>query len=265
MKEFWRRFQDHQLINLGAQCAYFLLLSLFPFLLVVIAFLSYLPFRPSDVFLLLQNAYVPPGALEVVESQWNVLTADTQPALLSVGALLTLWTASLALNSIISSLNLAYNTTETRPFLKERGIALLLTIAMFFVIIAALVLQVVGVHIRDWLQLELMLFNMDLVRWSLTSLMLFAVFMLLYWTGPSRMLRFRDVYIGALTATVGWQVASYFFSAFVSRFADFSATYGTIGAVIALMVWFHLISLILLIGGEINAMRKEKNFEKEAG
>lgn len=264
MKSFWRRFKEHQLINLGAQCAYFLLLSIFPFLLVVVSLLSFLPFTLVDVYNLLEDTYVPPGVLTVIEDQWNVLTSEAQPGLLSVGALFTLWTASLALNSILSSLNLAYNITENRGLLKERIIAIGLTIAMFFVVILALVLQVAGVHLQEWLQLDLLLFDINLIRWLLSTSIIFAVFLLMYWIGPSMRLRFRDVYIGALAATAGWQLVSFGFSVFVSRFADFSATYGTIGTVIALMIWFHLTSLIILIGGEINAIRKEKEVRKKA-
>ncbi|SDO25064.1 YihY/virulence factor BrkB family protein [Alkalicoccus daliensis] len=264
MKSFWRRFQEHQLINLGAQCAYFLLLSIFPFLLVIVSLFSFLPFTLTDVYLLLENTYVPPGVLIVIEEQWNVLTDDTQPGLLSIGALLTLWTASLALNSILGSLNLAYNVTEDRGFIKQRLIAIVLTIAMFFVVIVALVMQVAGVHVQEWLGVEIMFFELNLLRWLLSSAIIFLVFLVLYWIGPSMWLRFRDVYIGALVATAGWQLVSYVFSVYVSRFADFAATYGTIGTVIAVMIWFHLISLILLIGGEINAMKKDKEISKKA-
>jgi membrane protein len=263
IKEFGRRFRDHELINLGAQCAYFLLLSIFPFLLVIVSLLAYLPFTFVDVYVLLQNTYVPPGVLEVIEDQWNVITAESQVGLLSIGALFTLWTASLALNSILQSLNLAYNITENRGLLVGRLIAIALTVAMFFVVILALIFQVVGIHIRDWLQLEIVLFDVDLLRWLISSTILFAVFLLLYWIGPSMRLRFKDVYVGAIFATTGWQLVSWGFSAFVSGFADFSATYGTIGTVIALMVWFHLTSLMILLGGEINAMKKEASVARK--
>ncbi|TVP81502.1 MAG: YihY/virulence factor BrkB family protein [Alkalicoccus sp.] len=262
IKEFGRRFREHELINLGAQCAYFLLLSIFPFMLFIVSLLSFLPFTFADVFMLLQETYVPPGALQVIEDQWNVITADGQVGLLSFGALFTLWTASLALNAILGSLNLAYNVTEARGLIIGRLIAIGLTIAMFFVVILALVLQVVGVHIRDWLQIDVVVFNVDLLRWLFSSIIIFAVFLLLYWIGPSMKLQFREVYIGALAATAGWQLVSFLFSSYVSRFADFTATYGTIGTVIGLMLWFHLTSLILLMGGEINAMIKERKIQR---
>ncbi|CAM3955777.1 YihY/virulence factor BrkB family protein [Alkalicoccus chagannorensis] len=258
IKEFFRRFQEHGLIHLGAQSAYFLLLSIFPFLIVVVSLLSYLPFSYAQVYQLLQQIYIPPGVLEVIENQWDILTAQNQPGLLSFGALFTLWTASLGMNSILRSLNLAYKTTEKRSLLFERFIALGLTLGMFIVILLALFLQGIGSQVQEWLALDFVIFDMNLFRWVLTSTVIFSVFLLLYWVGPSVRLRFRDVYIGALTATAGWQLLSYAFSMYLNQFADFSATYGTIGTVIALMLWFHLASLILLIGGEINAMRKEE-------
>ncbi|PRO65984.1 YihY/virulence factor BrkB family protein [Alkalicoccus urumqiensis] len=262
MKELFRRFIEHDLVNLGAQTAYFLLLSIFPFLLFIVSLLAYLPFTITDVYLLLQNTYVPPGVLMVIEEEWNVVTENTQAGVLSIGAVFTLWTASLAVNSILESLNRAFQVTEARSLLLGRFVALLLTAGLFIIVIGALVLQVAGSHITDLLQMEAFLFDGHFLRWMLSSLMLFTVFLLVYWIGPSLRLRLRDILPGALAATIGWQVVSFLFSSVITRVADFSATYGTISTVIALMIWFHLISLIVLIGGEINAFLLERRVSR---
>lgn len=257
LKSLFKRFNDHSLIDLGAQCAYFLLLSLFPFLIFIISLLTFLPFTFADVYRLLQNTYVPSDVLEIIQNQWNVLKENQSTGLLSLGLLFTLWTASLALNSILRSLNLAYHVSESRGLILARLISISLTVGMFIVVIAALILQVIGSQIRDNLPVDLIIFDVDILRWALSSIIIFSVFLILYFVGPNIRLKFKDVYIGALFATIGWQFTSFIFSMYVTNFADYSATYGTIGTVIALMIWFHISSLIILIGGEINAIIKE--------
>ncbi|QKS70092.1 YihY/virulence factor BrkB family protein [Paenalkalicoccus suaedae] len=257
VKSLSKRFMQHNLIDLGAQCAYFFLLSIFPFLLFSVSLLSFLPFSFVDIYVLLAT-YVPAGVLQVIESQWNVITNNQRTGILSLGAFFTLWTASLALNSILRSLNLAYDVTEDRGFVVDRLIALGLTFGMFFIIIMALLFQVVGSAVRDFFNLNLILFNFDILRWLLSSSIIFIVFLILYYIGPNIRLRFKEIYVGAIFATIGWQAVSWLFSYYLTGFANFSATYGTIGTVIALMVWFHLTSLIILLGGEINAILKDK-------
>lgn len=258
LKLLWDRFKEHRLIDLGAQCAYFFLLSLFPFLIFVISLLSFLPFTFEDVYQLLHEIYIPPDVLAVVEDQWHVLADNQQTGILSLGIIFTLWTASLALNAILRTLNLAYHVTTDRSMVVGRLISMVLTIGMFIVIIVALFIQVIGSQLADFLPFDLGIYDSDLIRWMLTSAVIFFIFIILYMVGPNVRLGFKDVYAGAVFATIGWQLSSYGFSLYLDEFANYSATYGTIGTVIALMVWFHLISIILLIGGEINAILKEE-------
>jgi len=256
------RFKEHGLIDLAAQCAYFFLLSLFPFLLFIISLLTFLPFSFDDVYHLLQEAYVPEDVLQVIEGQWDLLTNQQSTGVLSFGLLFTLWTASLAMNSILRALNMAYNVTERRGMILARLISIALTIGMFAVIIVALSLQVLGSLMKDYLIVDLVIFDVDLLRWFLSSTIIFTVLLILYLVGPNTRLSFKEVYIGAIFATIGWQLTSYAFSIYLNHFADFSATYGTIGTVIALMIWFHFSSIIILLGGEINALLKEDVIRK---
>ncbi|MCR6097922.1 YihY/virulence factor BrkB family protein [Salipaludibacillus agaradhaerens] len=256
-KLLWTRFNQHNLIDLGAQCAYYFLLSLFPFLIFIISLLTFLPFTFQDVYRLLQEAYIPTGVLEVIENQWQVLERNQQTGALSLGIIFTLWTASLALNAIIRALNTAYHVSAERGMVMARLTSIILTISMFFVIIVALGVQIIGSQLQHYLEFDLGLFEIDVFRWLFTSAVTFLVFLILYLVGPNIRLHFREVYIGAIVATIGWQLTSYGFSIYLNTFANYSATYGTIGTVIALMVWFHLSSLILLLGGEVNAILKE--------
>ncbi|WP_096186703.1 YihY/virulence factor BrkB family protein [Evansella halocellulosilytica] len=260
MKTFqilYERFRDHRLVDLGAQCAYYLLLSLFPFLIFVVTLLSYLPFTFQDLYEFIKVEYIPGDVLAVVEDQWDVITRGHNTGVLSLGAIFTLWTASLALNSILRTLNLAYHVTEVRGALTSRFISIILTIGLLLVVIAAFVLQIVGDRFSEYLEFDMAFLDGAFFRWLLSFIILFVVFTILYLIGPNIRLHLKEVYIGALFASVGWHITSLGFSFYLDNFANYSATYGTIGTVIALMVWFHVSSLLILLGGEINAMLKE--------
>ncbi|UCZ53608.1 YihY/virulence factor BrkB family protein [Bacillus shivajii] len=257
IKLLYKRFRDHRLIDLAAQCAYYLLLSLFPFLIFSVTLLSYLPFTFQDLYEFIKVDYIPPDVLAVVEDQWDVITGEHNTGLLSLGAVFTLWTASLALNSILRSLNLSYHVTEMRSMLLSRFMSILLTIGLLLVVVAAFVFQVIGDRFSEYLAFSIPLLDGAFFRWLLSFVILFVVFSVLYLIGPNIRLHVREVYIGALFAAIGWHITSLGFSFYLDNFANYSATYGTIGTVIALMVWFHASSLLILLGGEINAMIKE--------
>lgn len=251
------RFKDHRLTELAAQCAYYLLLSLFPFLIFILTLLSFLPVAYELDLTLLQDM-IPAEIFQFIEGQWERITAGQNTGLLSISIILTLWTASLALNTIINLLNRAYHVTEERKFVKGRLISIFLTVGMFAVVLVALGLQVIGGALKEFIAFNLEIFNFNLMRWVISLVILFLVFLLVYWIGPNIRLKLREVYIGALFATLGWQIISLAFSFYLDNFANYTATYGTIGVVIALMVWFHLSSVIILLGGEINAELKER-------
>ncbi|GEL09078.1 YihY/virulence factor BrkB family protein [Salisediminibacterium halotolerans] len=256
-REMFYRFKEHQLIYLGAQCAYFLLLSLFPFMIVMVSLLTFVPFTVEDFKMLLEDIYMPAGVTEVIEGQLESLAQDRNTGALSLGILFTLWTASLAINAILRSLNLSYVVTKRRGLILGRLISMGLTVGMFAVVVAALTLQVIGGLLTEWLDFDMWLMDAGLLRWILITLLTFGVFLALYLIGPETRLSFKNVYVGTIFATLGWQLTTLGFSAYLSNFADYSATYGAIGAAIVLMVWFHISALVILIGGEINAIKKE--------
>jgi membrane protein len=99
------------------------------------------------------------------------------------------------------------------------------------------------------------------IRWAISPLILFIVFVGLYYFAPSKKIRCLSAIPGAVFATVGWVLASLAFSFYVGSFGNYSATYGSIGGIIVLMIWFYLTGIIIMIGGEINALATEKDDE----
>ena len=254
----FKRFIGHRLMELAAQCSYYFILSLFPFLIFMITLLGFIPFT-VDADISLVEEFLPADIYVFIENQWTSITSQQSTGLLSVSILFTLWSASAAMNTVIRLLNRSYQVTEDRSFIKGRLISIFLTIGLFGVILVALNLQVIGGVLRNIIPFDFIFFDFDVLRWVLSSIVLFTVFAFIYYVGPNIRLIIREIYIGAIFATIGWQLTSFLFSFYLNNFANYTATYGAIGTVIALMVWFYISSIIILLGGEINAELKDSN------
>lgn len=249
---------EDEVFGLSAQLAYYFLLSLFPFLIFSLALLSYIGIT-SDQVLGLVESYAPAEAFDLIKNNLPTILDVRHGFLLSFGILATIWSASNAINAIIRGLNRAYKVKESRNFFLARGMAILLTIAMIVVIIVALVLPVFGDVIGNFIFSHIALEESNftavwyLLRWLISFLLIVVVFSCLYFFAPNKKLNMRDVVVGAVIAAVGWQVASLGFSYYVGNFGAYSATYGSLGGIIILMIWFYLTAMIILMGGEINA------------
>jgi membrane protein len=256
-KEFLGRLQNDNATGLAAQLAYYFLLSLFPFIIFAVTMLGYTHITADDV-LSLVDRYVPAEALEPLEENIrDVLKA--RRGLLSFSILATIWSASRAMDAIVDALNRAYNVEEERPFLRAKVMGVALTFILIFIILISLTLPVLG----QWIGRLLFTFlNVptgfaviwELTRWAFSFSVMIAGFAFIYYFAPNKRLKITAVAIGALFTASGWQIASLAFSFYVGNFANYSATYGSLGAVIVLMLWFYLVALIIIMGGELNAM-----------
>jgi membrane protein len=252
-----RLFNGH-LNDLAAQLAFYFLLSLFPLLIVLLTLLPFLHLKPDPVIQwLIANA--PGDASKLIEANVRPLLTRASGGLLSFGVLATLWSASNATTALFRALNKAYYVEESRPFWKVKIMAIMLTIGMIIVIAVTLALPVFGQLILSWLA-HLIEFPpivtsvLNIVRWVLGSLIMLLVLMLLYFVAPDVRLEWTYVIPGAIVATIGWQLISLGFSYYISSFANYTSTYGSLGGVILLMMWFFLTGFILMVGGEVNAV-----------
>ncbi|MGG3843820.1 YihY/virulence factor BrkB family protein [Anoxybacillus kestanbolensis] len=258
VRELVKRFDEDEIFDLSAELAYFFLLSLFPFLLFLLTFLSYLPIPHEDVIAFLSQ-YAPSETVHLIETNIKQIMESQSGKWLSFSVFATVWAASNGMSAIIRALNRAYDVKETRSFFVARGVSILLTFAMIFVIIVALVFPVFGKMIGTFLfsafgLSDVFLHVWETIRWFVSFVILFFVFSVLYVFAPSKYVRFRDVWIGALFATVGWMIVSLAFSYYVNQFDSYSAMYGSLGGIIALMVWFYLSGMMIVLGGELNAI-----------
>ncbi|WP_226669968.1 YihY/virulence factor BrkB family protein [Metabacillus litoralis] len=258
LKELFDRFTNDEVPGLSAQLSYFFLLSLFPFLIFLITLLGYLPISQEDVLNTIQE-FAPGESMQLINETLDQILNNKNGGLLSFGIIATLWSASNGINAIVRAFNRAYDVKESRSFIVARGMAIVLTIGMVFVIVVALLLPVFGKEIGLFIASnfgfsDLFLTIWNTLRWLVSGIILFIVFSALYFIAPNKKLHIKDGLPGAIAATIGWIVASLAFSYYVGNFANYSATYGSIGGIIVLMIWLYLSGMIIILGGELNAI-----------
>jgi membrane protein len=272
--KFWGLFRqacisayEDNCFGIAKGAAYSSLLAFFPVLASIAAILARVNAEPVvRVFSRLLFEVVPPGTQDLVRYQLAV-KGQRPIGLIVFAALLSGWAASGAIVSLMEGFQAAYLLPSGRPFLKQRGVALLLVFIAALPAIGSSALIVFGARIEqsmiEWLGLlpreairtwVVLLFGA--LRYLVALVATVFVTALLYWIGPNRPIRFRAVWPGAFLATVLWLAATSGFAWYVRNIANYNVLYGSIGAVIALLVWMYLLALITLLGGEYNAVRE---------
>ncbi|KON67537.1 ribonuclease [Peribacillus butanolivorans] len=262
-KQLIKEIKEDRVTGLAAEQAYYYLLALFPLLILL---LSILPYLNIDIQTAMDTikTFMPTETVEVIEENIINILSERNGGLLTFGFLGTIWSASNGMNAFIHSMNIAYDVKETRNFIKARFISIILTLGLVVAFIVMLGLPVFGKVIIDLLQQvislpEKMQSLFSLLRWIIAVVVISLVLTFLYRFAPNKSFPIKHVIPGAVTATVLWLGISLGFSFYVSNFANYSSTYGSLGGVIILMLWLYLSGLIFVIGGEINAILHRQN------
>lgn len=255
--QLYIRFKDDGLSALSAQLTFYLLLSLFPFLLFLLNLLSFTRVSAGE-FAQNITKFMPRDVALFINGAINELVLSRSPALLSVSALITLISASGGINAVSRGLNKAYDMDEKRPFWKVKIISVVFTIGIAIIMLTALLFLIfgdlIGVYIFSYLpDTEALLELWAWVRYAVPVGMMIFVFSLLYMCVPDCKIRFKEALPGSLFSTAGWIAVSAVFSVYVNNFSGFTRIYGSIGGIIILLIWIYLSSMVILLGGEINA------------
>ncbi|MBS8264437.1 YihY/virulence factor BrkB family protein [Mesobacillus boroniphilus] len=253
--------------GLAAQQAYYYMLSLFPLLILLIAIVPYLNIDPQKAINVV-NKLLPSQSAELLRDNVVKLVSERNGGLLTFGIIGTIWSASSGMNAFIRAMNIAFDVKETRSFIKARLVSIMLTFGLILAFVVALLLPVFGRVILDTVQSIIQIpepFDIvfNIVRWVVAIVVMAAVLAGLYRVAPNKHYPFKHVIPGAVFATVVWQLISLGFSFYVSNFGNYSATYGSIGGVIVLMLWLFLTGLALVLGGEINAIYHKDKMGEE--
>jgi len=254
----YREVQRTRVLNMAAGLSYYFLLSLFPLLIALATLLGYLPipnlFEQSMDF---AARFVPSEAMGLVRRILQSVLTPNRGGLLSIGLIGTLWAASGGFSAMVDALDIAYDARSSRPMLKQRLLALGLTFMTGGLMAIAMLLTIVGDRAGHFLSNVLHLsyvfeLGWPYLRWGIIGLCIVLSMELLYFFGPNVKQRFKHTLPGALVGTVLWVLISAAVNVYVSNFAHYNKTYGTIGAVVALMFWLYVSSIAILVGAELN-------------
>lgn len=266
-KELFKRFSDVDVPGMSSQLAYFFLLSLFPFLVFLTTLLGYLPIDIDSVLKFL-DTYLPADVASMLESNLENLLTSQSGGLLSISIIGAIWSASKGVNALTLAFNKAYRVEEDRSFIVSKLISIGLTIALVVTIAIALLLPIFGKTIGEYIFSFVNLSDgfvqvWNTLRWVISSVILFIVLYVLYILAPNKKVKLREALWGAVFATISWQIVSLGFSFYVSTLGNFSATYGSLGTVIVLMLWFYLTGIVIITGGIINAVLVKRHREQK--
>jgi len=266
----WRVFSqisEDRLLAVAAGAVFYMLLALFPAITALVSLYGLYsdPATISQQLSLLEGV-MPAAGIDIVREQVTRI-AETSTGSLSFGFLfglaLALWSANAGMKAIIDALNVVYDEREKRSFVKLTLVAFAFTLSalvfIIFALAAIVVLPLVLARIGVDTQVGTIL---SWVRWPALLLVVLVALSLLYRYGPSRAkARWRWLSVGAVFATVAWLLGSALFSWYLSNFANYDATYGSLGAAIGLMMWLWMSVIVILVGGEINAELEHQTAE----
>lgn len=252
----------HNFFGRASELAFDFLFALFPLLLFMLTLIGLFASHSNELrgdLLAYFADFLPSTAFALLNKTTTELAANASNGKLTLGILLALWFASGGVSSMISALNLAYGAKEERSWLRVRAIALCLTLLISILLLAALLLVLVSGHAADWLGMKLGLTPELVALWKALQWPAAIVFVILshaliYCFGPHiENRRWRWITPGSVFGVVLWLAASLGLRIYLHFFNSYTTTYGSLGAVMVLLVWLYVTGFAFLIGGEINA------------
>ena len=265
LRRLYREMEADDIFNGAAALGFYLTLAIFPAMILIMAVVPYLPIpRVDEAIMNFLRQALPASAATMFADVVGQVVSQQRGGLLSFGIIGTLWATSTGMYAVMRQMNRAYNVSEARGFLKARLVALMLSLLFTVLVIGAFSLIVLGGVVQDWLGdrfgfSDALLAFFAVLRWVFIAVALLLGFAFIYTFAPNARHRFAFITAGSALAVVLLVVASLGFSWYVSRFGDYDAVYGGIGAVIVLMLWLYIAGLVMLLGAEVNALRRRRD------
>ncbi|MEK7829486.1 MAG: YihY/virulence factor BrkB family protein, partial [Acidobacteriota bacterium] len=246
-RQLWDNIFEDDVFGRSAQLAYYWLFSLFPLLIFLTALLAFLPLpipRKLDYWLGALNNVLPADAYRLINTTFQQVTERPRGGLLSFSILIAIWASSAGMEAIIGSINRAYRNTAPRSWWREKLLSIWLTLGLAVFVLTALSLIFFGKSLGQSIARHFDLgaaFNtvFGVAQWPLASILILIAVDLIYYFAPNFKHRWRWFTPGAVFAVVCWLLISFGFRYYVSRFGNYSATYGALGGVMVLMLWFY--------------------------
>jgi membrane protein len=261
-KRVWREADNDHMFGRAAELSYYFLLALFPLLIFLTSVIGIILGSGTGTRHALFGylaRIMPPSAFQLIDATMLEVSTASGSGKLSFGLLAALWAASNGMGAITQSLNVAYDVQETRPWWKHRLVAIGLTAALSVLIISALVLVVFGGRIGEGIAGaygfgSAFAITWKIIQWPVVLAFMVLAFALIYYFAPDlRHQTWQWLTPGAAIGVALWLLVSLGFRIYLQFFDSYSATYGSLGAVIILMLWLYFTGTAVLIGGEINS------------
>jgi membrane protein len=251
--------------------AYNFTLAVFPATLFLFTLIPYIPIPNMEVQIMgFMHDAMPEPLYDFAASTIYDIISRKQGGILSFGFILALITATNGMGALMTAFNTADQASENRGYFKTRGIAIMLTILLSFVLFLAVLIIIVGGFLVDWLHDTILLGDhftvllLDLLRYGVMFAAFTLAIAIIYRFAPKILHRWRFFNLGAIVASLLIIISTYGFSFYLSHFGSYNKLYGSIGTIIALMIWFYLVALLLIFGFELNiSIWKAKHERKQ--
>ncbi|UII33246.1 YihY/virulence factor BrkB family protein [Fulvivirga ulvae] len=261
---FIGKIKKDEIVERANAVAFNFTVAVFPAIIFLFTLTPYIhqviPGVSKDSIMQFIGDIMPESMYETVYATVEDIVGNTRGGLLTFGALLSLYLATNGMMSLMKAFNSCYKTIEKRGFLKMRLVATGLTIMLAIVLILASVLLVIGnaavdiINNFQWLDIEdYLIYIFFLLRFVVLFIVFFLAISFIYYFGPAVHYNWRFFSVGSLIATLLSMGVTYGFSFYISNFATYNKLYGSLGVLIALMIWQEILSIVLLVGYEINA------------
>lgn len=269
-KRLWHRIDAHNCIGKAAEISYFFVLALFPAFIVLAALVSFLPVTGLwNHVVAWISEFFPLDARPLILQTVNGLTRG-RTSFLSIGVAAGAWTISSGIEALIEGLDNAYETPETRSYWERRALALVMVFAFSFLLLTSFALATAGAWLGRWVDLWTALGSplddlRDFSRWVVSLALLALCVEMVYYVLPNVKRPWRWLTPGGLFVVVTWIPGTLAFNLYLQHFSSYSRTYGALGAIFIFMVWLYLVSILVLIGAEINCEMEQIHGEKNSG
>ncbi len=263
IREIQKRYNEDQVSAMATKLTFFTILSVFPFTIVSLEIFRISNFSDTGLFADF-TALFPDTVINFLTYLFNDALNNTSITLLPFASFIALWSASRAIHAIIQSLRVAYRVTEKQNFIVIRLVAFIYTIAFVLIIILTGAFILFGNRIYNTaIEYINVPFNpellIDFIRYIFTILMSILFFSGIYNVVPTHGNRFMSTLPGTIVATTGWIGISAFFSIYVNLSTSLSYIYGSLADIVIIMLWLYACSIIIILGGEVNAVIGDYN------
>jgi membrane protein len=249
----------------SAQAAFFIIISFFPFIMLLLSLVYLFPLEESNVLRFITEVFPTTVSSMLFSVITEIYDHTASSTVISITAITALWSAAKGFLAIMKGLNSVYEINETRNYFFLRAIAAFYTLIFAIMLLATMVLFVFGNRLYYWIEQKIpILMDTALVIISLRTILglviLIIFFLIIYIVIPNRKTRIMSELPGAMICAAGWMGFSYAFSYYIDNFSNYSSMYGSLTAIVLFMLWMYFCMYILFLGAEFNILITNKAF-----